>query len=658
MAKVLREGTVLALANHSALSTRDGRLVPIEDSAAPIMDAFGAVAGAVLVFHDVTDKRRALEALRESEERQRLVLQASAMGTFEVDLESGAGRWNAMEFELLGLEDGSVDPNPESFFRFVHPDDLPLVRAQLGGGAAGRDAGRRVPRHPRRRRGAVDGRPGAVHLRERRVWRGPRPGRALPRGQLRHHRPQAGRGGAASERGALPRAGRGAAPDRLDGRRRTAPWTGSTTAGATSSGRESAARAGPGRLSSHPADLPLALERWRAAIQTGGVFESEVRLRGHDGELRWFLVRAWPLRDAHGAVIRWFGTHTDVHALKEAERAVRESREDLDHAQAVAHIGSWRLDVRRNELLWSDESWRIFGVPRGTPLTYETFLGTVHPDDRGYVDARWTAALRGEPYDIEHRIVAGDRVSWVRERAELEVDDEGRLRGGFGTTQDITERKQAEERLRAALREKEVLLKEIHHRVKNNLQIIASMLNLQLGGLTDPAVREPLLESQNRVRTLALIHEQLYGSRDLTRIPARTYLAELVHAVHQSFASPAGRVRLELDLEDVELEVDTAIPVALISNELLSNAFKHAFPDGREGRLEVSLRRVGNGRLELCVADDGVGLPPDLDFRTTATLGMQLVMALTTQLQGRIELHREGGARFLLEFRPAAAAER
>jgi PAS domain S-box-containing protein len=139
----------------------------------------------------------------------------------------------------------------------------------------------------------------------------------------------------------------------------------------------------------------------------------------------------------------------DITERKRAEEALRQHREDLNRAQAVAHTGSWRLDVRGNELLWSDENHRMFGIPKGTPLTYEAFLATVHPEDREYVDREWTAGLRGEPYDIEHRIVVGETVKWVRERAELEFDKDGTLLGGFGTTQDITERKLAEENIRA-----------------------------------------------------------------------------------------------------------------------------------------------------------------------------------------------------------------
>ena len=131
-----------------------------------------------------------------------------------------------------------------------------------------------------------------------------------------------------------------------------------------------------------------------------------------------------------------------------AEEALRQSRADFERAQEVAQIGSWRLDVRRNILTWSDETYRIFGIPLKAPLTYETFLGAVHPDDRQYVDTHWKAAMAGAPYSIEHRIIVDGQIKWVREKAYLEFDDAKELLGGFGIAQDITERKRAEEALR------------------------------------------------------------------------------------------------------------------------------------------------------------------------------------------------------------------
>jgi PAS domain S-box-containing protein len=144
------------------------------------------------------------------------------------------------------------------------------------------------------------------------------------------------------------------------------------------------------------------------------------------------------------AMIYFFSSRSMVRAQEE----LRKSREDLNRAQAVAHIGSWRMNVQKNELTWSDENHRIFGISPGKSMTYETFLGTVHPEDREYLNGEWMAALKGKPYDVEHRIVVAGAVKWVRERAELEFDSEGQLLGGFGTTQEITERKQAEEQIK------------------------------------------------------------------------------------------------------------------------------------------------------------------------------------------------------------------
>jgi len=168
----------------------------------------------------------------------------------------------------------------------------------------------------------------------------------------------------------------------------------------------------------------------------------------------------------------------EVVERRKAEEALRESQEDLSRAQEVAHVGSWRLNVQRNELRWSVENWQIFGVARGTPLNYETFLGTVHPEDREYVDWKWKATLRGEPYDIEHRIVVGDQVKWVRERAVLETDSQGALLGAFGTTQDITEKKQVETALAQVyaeldhrVEERTAKLNELNERLQSEIQV-------------------------------------------------------------------------------------------------------------------------------------------------------------------------------------------
>jgi PAS domain S-box-containing protein len=174
----------------------------------------------------------------------------------------------------------------------------------------------------------------------------------------------------------------------------------------------------------------------------------EIPIQHIDGSIRTVLWNSATLYALDGKTpIATIAQGQDITERKKSEQALRESQEDLNRAQAVAQIGSWRLDVQRDELLWSDESHRMFGIPKGTPMTYETFLSCVHPDDREYVDQKWQAALQGEEYDIEHRIIVGDEVKWVREKAGLEFDKQGMLKGGFGTAQDITERKKVEEEL-------------------------------------------------------------------------------------------------------------------------------------------------------------------------------------------------------------------
>jgi signal transduction histidine kinase/PAS domain-containing protein len=167
-----------------------------------------------------------------------------------------------------------------------------------------------------------------------------------------------------------------------------------------------------------------------------------------DGDVRNFEVHGFPVFNDDGSVTEIIEYCLDITERKQIEAELRKKQEDLNHAQTVGKIGSWRLDIRKNELTWSDESYRISGLEIGTPLTYESFLAVVHPDDRHYVDEKWKAALQGEPYDIEHRLVVNSKVKWVREVAELEFNKDGVLTGGFGTCQDITDRKLSDEQIK------------------------------------------------------------------------------------------------------------------------------------------------------------------------------------------------------------------
>ncbi len=228
-------------------------------------------------------------------------------------------------------------------------------------------------------------------------------------------------------------------------------------------------------------------------------------------------------------------------------------------------------------------------------------------------------------------------------------DSRSGIIGVVAVARDITDGKIAE-RLKASLREKELLLKEVHHRVKNNLQVISSLLNLQARHVVDPRALELFKESQNRVRSIALFHEKLYQAKDLGHVEAFEYLNTLIANLLAAYGAKPTAVSLEVEREDILLGVDVAIPLGLVLNELISNALKHAFPDGRRGQIRVQLGRCDQDRYRLVVSDDGVGFPADLDFRNAPSLGLQLVCTLVDQLAGTIELIGAPGTTFNVTF--------
>ncbi|MBI5632349.1 MAG: PAS domain S-box protein [Nitrospirae bacterium] len=226
-----------------------------------------------------------------------------------------------------------------------------------------------------------------------------------------------------------------------------------------------------------------------------------------------------------------------------------------------------------------------------------------------------------------------------------------------GIVRDITRRKQAESRLLDSLKEKEILLQEIHHRVKNNMQVIASLLDLQLGYVGDRQPQEIFSDIKNRIKSMALVHEKLYRSNDLSKIDFRDYLGTLIDNLYRFYNISTDRVVLHLDVGDIAIGIDTAIPCGLIVNELVTNSLKYAFPGDRTGDVSVSLREIaeegeGGRRYELTVKDNGVGIPETFVLKDMKTLGLYLVTTLVEhQLQGSIELNRMSGTDFSIRFR-------
>ncbi len=232
-------------------------------------------------------------------------------------------------------------------------------------------------------------------------------------------------------------------------------------------------------------------------------------------------------------------------------------------------------------------------------------------------------------------------------------DKSRNITGILCVSQDITERKIAQDNMKKSLQEKEVLLREIHHRVKNNMQIISSLLYLQMEAVKDTRLSQALMESQNRITSMALIHEKLYQSSDLMLINFKEYINDLAVGLFQAYGVNMGIIKLNINIEDTSMDIDHAIPAGLIINELITNSLKYAFPEGRKGIIYIILKTMKDNMVELVIGDNGIGLPRDFDFKKSKTLGLHLVTTLVeNQLNGKINIHNNnGGTEFAIQFR-------
>ena len=272
--------------------------------------------------------------------------------------------------------------------------------------------------------------------------------------------------------------------------------------------------------------------------------------------------------------------------------------------------------------------------------------------------ARQLLAGEIDRYSMEKRYICKDAsVIWVNLTGSIVRDGEGNPLHFIAVVEDISVRKDAETAVKRSLNEKEVLLREIHHRVKNNMQVISSLLSLQAASIDDARLHKMLMESQGRVRAMALIHEILYDSGDLSKIALKPYVSRLAAGLKRMFARDEGRVRLSVESDDVTLGIDAMVPCGLAISELISNSLKYAFPNGQDGEINLQVTSVPDGGIKLVVRDNGIGMPADLDIRTTKTMGMGLVVSLVEkQLRGRLDLDRSQGTCFTIVI-PATAAK-
>ncbi len=346
------------------------------------------------------------------------------------------------------------------------------------------------------------------------------------------------------------------------------------------------------------------------------------------------------------------------------EKALRESEERLALAASATEIGMYDWDLVSDTILWTQTHEAIFGyAPAATTTTpttittehpYHRWADRIHPEDLPLVEEESRRCMRDrKPLELQYRIIWPDgSLHWVETRGIFQYGTDDIACRMLGVVMDITDRKQTEEQLHKSLAEKEVMLREIHHRVKNNLQVISSLISLQADTLTDDRIRDELNDVRDRVHSMALVHEKLYQTNDLAKLDFAEYAASLTQTLWRSHSALAQNVKLNLNaVEPILMSVETAVPCGLILNELAGNALKHAFPNNSSGEVELGLKLdPATGIVRLRIRDNGVGLPADFDWRHSESLGLRLVKILAGQLRGTLETATGPGAEFKIIF--------
>jgi PAS domain S-box-containing protein len=404
----------------------------------------------------------------------------------------------------------------------------------------------------------------------------------------------------------------------------------------------------------HPEDKVKISKFGLQTLFEQGSYSHEYRFLHKNGSYIWIYDQLNLVRDEQGNPLEIIGYWIDITDRKQIEEKLQETTSRLTSLISNLQLGVLVKDEYNKVALVNQSFCEIFKIKNCSQRLIGKEWGNIGEEFSTLFDNPIKISQQHQEILANKKIVTNQEIRLadgrILEQNYVPIFIDSIDRGHLWMYRDISDRKQAESRLVTSLQEKEVLLKEIHHRVKNNLLVVSNLLEFQADYVSDPSLIKVLEDSRNRIYSMALIHEKLYRSMTLDTINFGEYLDDLVQNLFESYNLEENRVTFDLDIEPVLLNIETAHPCGLIVNELLSNTLKHAFPEGRQGNVKIIMHQQDDDQIMVKVADNGIGFPENLDFRQVDSLGMELVCTLTEQLEGEITLLRDHGTTFELRF--------
>lgn len=652
--RALREGIIIGLANHTKLIARDGKEYQIADSCAPVRDISGNIIGAVLAFRDVTEEYNQREALFRNEEKFRLIAEASAEEIWQLD-KTGKMTYASPNEKTFGYK--PADVIGMHFTKLLKKSDIPVAEKAFIKALSGEPSqmievnvikkdGADIPLEISITPISKDGQTIGVQGIARDITERKKAENALRESEKRLAATLNSIGDAVIT---TDMSGNvihlNPVAERLTG------WTTSEALGKHSSEIFRIIN----EQTRQPAESPV-----DRAMKKGIIIglANHTLLIARDGTERPIADSAAPILDENDTPLGVVLVFRDQTVERAAENALRESEERFRTIFESVPVGIFIHDTDNGEIITANQiAVESRGLSSLKELQKNNFWSDPPYSFKEAIELIKKTVKEG-PQRFEWFTTSKSGKSFWEDILLRAVEIKGQKRVVAGCI-DITARKHAEESLKQALREKETLLRELYHRTKNNMQVIQSMLSMQAAVTNDESLVKIFRETESRIRTMALIHQKLYQTRDLSRIDLHDYIHNLVRLLVKSYNFSGVKINVKMEIPQINTLIDIAMPCGLILNELVSNTLKYAFPEKDSGNIYIRVFKPDPATIDLYFADDGVGLPDNFDFRRQKTVGMQIIFALVEQqLQGSVDFKIENGLTCHIRFTDTSYKER